>query len=300
MNYLSDFTFISLLVLIKNKDFAEITKNPFFTLDFLKTLEYLQVISVLGSNPEINIELTSLGHSILHYEEMKNISKTVTDQYSSLNNKINSLSIDIDRIKTSISAISFDLIKSQGVTIQNDLLNSNFGVNKQINFEKNINNPEIDQNQKSKIVQSLSIEELKKYVSEIKQNLEPNQNKQQNIFLGRIKNNFITIQDLFENKKYQEFSFESFLLIDGILLFILKFFEPENKNYHDLTLESKYDLVRNLPLQLNLELVQFLDRINLDMQKNVLEPIKVGEKTASKIFTQIVAIHRVFIAIFDE
>ena len=98
---------------------------------------------------------------------------------------------------------------------------------------------------------------------------------------------------------FQDFGIESFLLVDALFIFLLKIFNQKDPSILSLSLEKKYILLKNLPLNINFDLVSFLHRINSDTQNNTEDSLKIGEKTAKKIFSLINDIYKPFISLFE-
>lgn len=289
-NYLSDVNLISFLDFVKNNNLNEISGITSIYPQILSILTFLDVVTILGSDIEKKVSLTPLGESILDNFQLKN----------SLNNQDNvlhTISSDIQRIKSSLSAISLDIIRSQG-TAQS--LNS--GSDLLLQPDNNIK--DIPQRAGgSKIVpKSLSNQSIEDFKTFVQEKIGTSGPEFVNTFqknLQQIKNNFSKVNTLLHTKNYNEFGFESFILLDSILIFVLKFFEQHNPAVLTLSLEEKSKILKDLPLKIDTQLLQFLDKINKDIQTNASDKLKVGEKTATKMFALIHTLYESFITIFQ-
>lgn len=290
MKYLSDLNLISFLFLIKNEKVSELQAVTSQYPEIIKILKILDVISVLGSDSNNDFALTPLGQSILSNFELK-------DALSNQDSLLQGISSDIQRIKSSLSAISFDIIRSQGtgqlISPSSDFL---FQHNTDV---KDIPSKSADSKITSKDISSQNIEELRLYIEDKITNLSPESLNTLKKNLQRIKTTFSKVNNLIHEKKYEEFGLESFILLDGMLIFLLKFFDQQDPAVISLSLEEKRKILKDLPLELDSQLMQFLDRINNDVQTNASEKLKVGEKTATKMFALIHTIYESFVTIFQ-
>lgn len=289
MNNLSDVNLISFLRFVKNSNHDEISSITAKYPELTTILSFLDVITILSSDNKIDFSLTPLGKSILENFEIMN----------SLENQdkvLRTISSDIQRIKSSLSAISLDIIRSQGPG-QSISSSSDFLLQHD-NDLKDIPKRSSGSKVVPQTITGQNIEELKIYVEDKITNLSLESLNTLKKNLQRIKNNFSKVNSLLHDKKYEEFGLESFILVDGILIFLLKFFDQQDPAVLSKSLEEKSNILKDLPLELDTQLMQFLDRINNDIQTNASDKLNIGEKTASKMFASIHSIYESFITIF--
>ena len=294
MIHLTELDLISFLNLVTKQDYDKIATIQTSHPQILTILEALGVITVKGSDDskdKFTILLTNLGQSITTNIELKN---SISQQGSVLQ----TIASDIQRIKSSLSAISLDVIRSQGL-----MQDESYGSNHLLEKNTDLREVPTARQEGSKLPNEATgtdLEGLKNYIRETKENLprETIQAHQRN--LKRIKDNYKKISSIMQNKAYEEFGIEAFLLVDALFLFILSFFDQKNQAIMSYTLEKKYTLLKEFPILVDPELVQFLDRFYNDIQNNNPEPLKIGEKTALKIFNLINDIYKPFSSIFSE
>ena len=212
---------------------------------------------------------------------------------------MHSISTDIQRIKSSLSAISLDVIRSQGL-VQDNPYGSDFLLEKDQNFKKDssINQTESTSSKVIDPIKSINIDDLRNYISEVREKLSSKELDQFKRSVNKINSIYSNVTSLMQQRDFQEFGIESFLLVDSMLIFLLKIFNQKDLSILSLSLEKKFNLLKNLPLNIELDLILFLDRINSDMQNNIEDPLKIGEKTANKIFNLINDLYKPFISLF--
>ena len=215
--------------------------------------------------------------------------------------KLNSISKDLQRIKSSLSAISFDVIRNQSLD-QSNAYDSDLLVPKSLPLKpipQNSGNQSISINSSNAIFAS-NFEEFKQYIRSIQENLDSAELQIQKNIIMNIKKSYAKLIDYIQTNNYQEFGFQSFLLIDAIFIFILQIFNQKDPNLLNQSLEKKYNLLKNLPLRIDGDLILFLDRINNDLQNQTSDTLKIGEKTGKKLLGLINDVYKPFITIFED
>ncbi len=270
MKQVTKLNLLSLLNLIKSEQFEEIQSFLDENNYVLQTLELLDVITIISSKDPLKITLTPLGSSILANE-------TIISSLSQQDSKLNSISADLQRIKSALSAISLDVIRSQGLMDEKSY-GSDFLLKKEETFQEHSppKRSRTSGDSPSRKIPSYSLEELKEYVHEVYQNMEEEDVQLHQRILSRVKNSYSKIVNLLQQAEFQDFGLESFLLIDSILIFMLQFFGQKDPDILNSSLEKKYAILSNLPLQADLDLIQFLDKINTDFLTNAADPLTFG------------------------
>ena len=221
MNFLTSVDLLSFLNLVKQNNLAEIKNILSDYPEILKILELLGVLSIISSDLPLNIELTPLGSIILSNEDIKS-------SLQEHDKMLHSISTDIQRIKSSLSTISLDVVRSQGLA-QDSTYGSDFLLEKEQNFKRDssIKQPESNSSNFSNRIKSINIDDLRTYVSEVQENLSPQELNQLNRSINRIKSTYGNTTSFIQQGKFQEFGIESFLVIDSIFIVLLKIFNQK-------------------------------------------------------------------------
>ena len=294
MILLDNLNLIDLLYIIRQNKLSELRSLWDQNSDIFKTLETLKVITIISSDSNLKIELTPIGSSIQSNDEIVQSMKTQEV-------KLNTIQLDLQRIKSSLSAISLDVLRSKGIVEENPypydfLIPKDQGLNSVSEKKKLVSNPD----EPVSLTAVTNFEEFKSYVQEKRENLKPSDLQVQKRALKRIKNTYSKIFEYLQFENYQEFGMESFILLDSIFIFLLQFFDQRDPNILTLPLEKKYILVKNLPIKIDQDLILFLDRFNSDILNKTEEPLKIGEKTANKLVGLLNDIYKPFISVFEE
>lgn len=293
VNLLTKINLVSLLELIKSEKFDELKQfsddNPYV----LQTLELLDVIVIISSDDVVKVSLTSLGSSILLHYDLQNSLKQQ-------DSKLTTISTDLQRIKSSLSAISLDVIRSGGLAQENPY-DSDFLLKKNEPFQgrKSSRGSKEANGQTSKISSSATLEDFKEYIDEEYQNMPPEEVQRLQKILNRIKKSYTKVMNHFQESEYQDFGLESFILVDSIFIFLLQFLEQKDPEILNKSLEQKYKLLSALPFPVDSDLIQFLDKVNTDILTNAPDPLTIGEKTAKRILNLLNNIYKPFITIFE-
>ena len=240
MKFLTNLNLISVLTIVNQNNTKEIKNLWEINPDVFKILELLGVVKIISSDSELKIELTTLGSSILTNDQL----------FSSLreqDDKLNSISKDLQRIKSSLSAISFDVIRNQSLD-QSNAYDSDLLVPKSQPLKpipQNSGNQSISINSSNAIFAS-NFEEFKQYIRSIQENLDSAELQIQKNIIMNIKKSYAKLIDYIQTNNYQEFGFQSFLLIDAIFIFILQIFNQKDPNLLNKSLEKKYNQLNNI------------------------------------------------------
>ena len=293
MNTVSNLNLLSFLNLISSQkiDDIQVIKNQFPSI--LEILEVLGLISVNSSNSMLKVDLTPLGSAILFNEDILNSLK-------SQDTKIDSITSDLQRIKSALSALSLDVIRTQNIN-PDDSFGSGLLSNKE-NKHENLSNSGINKqiNNKSTIISPVSTtEDFKEYVVEKLQTMDQEQLRLQKKSIIRIKNTYARVLNSIQQNEYHEAGLEAFLVLDSIFIFLLQFFDQKDPSILSSPLEKKYNLLKELPLKIDFDVILFLDRFNIDIQNKTDNPLTIGEKTSKKILSLINDIYKPFISIFE-
>ena len=108
---------ISLLECIQNNNLTQIRDLLSKQQGILENLETLGVLSVTSSDNPLKISLTPLGESILSSNQILSILKLH-------DTVLHSITSDLQRIKTSLSAISLDVIRNQTIEPNSSVINN--------------------------------------------------------------------------------------------------------------------------------------------------------------------------------
>lgn len=290
---MSNLNLIDVLITIQQNKLPELRTIWDQNSDIFRTLEILKVIVIISSDSNLKIELTPLGLSILSNNNMIESMKLQED-------KLNSISADLQRIKSSLAAISLDDIRSGSFAEDNPyrsdfLFPKNQGSNSVSEKENSIS----DTTSSAKTISSTNFEEFTTYIQERIEDLDPSEVKIQKKSLKKIKGNYAKLFENLQQEQYQEFGLEAFLLLDSIFIFLLLIFGEKNPKILTQSLEKKYNLVKNLPMKIDPDLILFLDRFNSDMLNKNEDSLNIGEKTAKKLIGLINDVYKPFISIFD-
>ena len=294
MNPLSNLNLLSFLDLVSSRKIDEILLIQKQYPSILEILDFLNVISVTSSDSSLKVELTPLGSAIL---SNAGILETLKNQ----DVKLSSITSDLQRIKSALSAISLDAIRTQNLdhdgSYGSDLLSR-----KEENFQNYSKKPVTSsvESKTSKIASVANIEDFKQYAIQKLQETKQEQLEHQRKSLHRIQNSYNRVLNDIQQKTFQEAGLEAFLVLDSIFIFLLQFFGQKDVTILSSSLEKKYELLKELPLNIDPDVILFLDRFNADIQNKTDEPLTVGEKTAKKILSLINDIYKPFISIFED
>ena len=280
---------ISLLEYIQNHNLTQIQEFLSKHKGILENLETLGVLTVTSSDNPLKISLTPLGESILSSNQILSILKLH-------DTVLHSITSDLQRIKTSLSAISLDVIRNQTIEPNSSVINNSLLKKDTESFS---DSKEVSKERLEPSITTSNVEQVKSYILELKQTLPENEINHHRYNLNTINKNYKKIIQLMQQKEFHEFGLESYLLMDAMFIFILNLFDTKNPSVLNLPLEKKYRVLKNFPLQIELELVQFLDQFFTDNQSNTEDALKIGEKTAEKIFKVLTNVYESFSNLFE-
>ena len=290
MNNLQNYNLISFLGFIKSNDYDKVKEIISNKVQILEVFEFIEIITIITSDNPLKIELTALGSSLLSKDETKNY-------WKEQDNILHSITVDLQHIKSSLSAISLDMMRSQEFTQDNSydsglLWNKNEVIQ---DYKNNQSNKNLDL---SKL--NSTTDEIKAYIVQLKENLSPEELVHLKKTSNLIIKNYNSVNLLLEQNKFYEFGLESYLLIDAIFFFVLRLFNKNEPNIADFSLKKKFQLLKNFHLLVDNDLIQFLNKFYFDIQIKNEESLKIGKRTAKELLKLINRCYQSFTSLFEE
>ena len=181
---------ISLLECIQNNNLTQIRVLLSIQQGILENLESLGVLSVTSSDNQLKISLTPLGESILSYNQILSILKHQ-------DTVLHSITTDLQRIKTSLSAISLDVIRNQPLEPNSSVIDGHLLKKDTESFS---DSKEATKERLEPSITPSNVEQVKSYILKLKQTLSEKEINHHRYNLNTINKNYKNIIQLMQQK----------------------------------------------------------------------------------------------------